>query len=771
MIKSSPITKKIDSQDLKAFEESFSSDDSFEELLVAKLDPPPNNKRNETFENDFNSDFSDEENKNSSQSLENVFIKKNSSLKISDLETSSPSFHRTETLYKNVSFKTPPVSTSTQIPKIYPDMNEYTKKYPPKFNKEAINLLANKPKKSLNSHIYLATQRPTINDFNTRQMSTIVDNINENEQLDKKIFKTNHNKLEEVKALKTVKPITLSEEQEKIQNLVLDGKNIFYTGSAGTGKSILLRSIIKELKKKHSKNEGAVAVTASTGLAACNIGGSTLHSFAGIGLGKEPYQDLLNKIKKNKRSREKWQACKVLVIDEISMISGDLFNKLDNIACSLRKSTKPFGGIQIVACGDFFQLPPVIKNDEENTSRFCFSSHSWKRTMDLSISLTKVFRQKGDLEFIDILNDMRLGKVSDKTVEKFKELERPLSDEDGIIPAELFSTRTEVERANYYRLKNINEPSEIFYASDGGILTNVEQRQRLLSNFMAPEKLELKKGAQVMMIKNIDDNLVNGSLGKVVDFMDSATHLAYKSITEDLNADDEMILAKALMRREKEAKKLGEEVPDFNEDFLPIPTSQLEDTIFDFMEEIQTDDEEVSNNIKEKKRLIKRLKQSSVGRKCPLVKFLTPDGNSRTILVAAETWTVDDEKSQPLVSRTQLPLILAWALSIHKSQGQTLPKVTVNLGRVFEKGQAYVAVSRAVSREGLQVLNFNRDKVFVHPDVLEFYEGLKNVDFYLNDDNLLKPEIIDLEDGEELQEESDPIIFQPRNNTKRIKLD
>lgn len=592
-----------------------------------------------------------------------------------------------------------------------------------------------------------------------------------------------------LKPPKTVIPLTLSAEQEKVQKLVLDGKSVFYTGSAGTGKSILLRSIIKSLKNKYKGEEGAVAVTASTGLAAVNISGTTLHSFAGIGLGKEPYQDLVKKIKRSKKSLKKWRNCKVLVIDEISMISGELFDKLDNIACSLRRTDDPFGGIQIVACGDFFQLPPVIKDDDDHSNRFCFNSNGWQRTMELSISLTTVFRQKGDLEFIRMLNEMRLGRVDDQTVKNFKQLERELPIEDGIIPAELFPTRFEVERANNCRLKSINLLSEVFYAIDGGTLQNQEHREKLLMNFMAPERLELKKGAQVMMIKNIDESLVNGSLGRVVDFLDSATYLAYKQIEEDHTLEDELIWRRAMTKRRKEAaaasRNSNDEPPlDITADFIPfdhdddaISSDNLDDSVFEFLNEIETNDEEANSNILRKKKLIKTLQKTSRGKKLPLVKFLTPDGTSRTILVTEETWTVDDEKGDPLVSRMQIPLILAWSLSIHKSQGQTLTKVKVNLGKVFEKGQAYVALSRAVSRDGLQVLNFNRDKVFVHQEVLKFYENLKDVGYYLDKERKEKEKkVIDtrtttilLETDQNEYDDEDKIHVE-KNGNKRAKI-
>lgn len=162
---------------------------------------------------------------------------------------------------------------------------------------------------------------------------------------------------------KRVRAITLSEEQEHVIELARRKMNIFYTGSAGTGKSVLLKELIKTLKSMYG-NTGAVAVTASTGLAACNIGGITLHSFAGIGLGIGDEAMLLKKVRRSAKHRERWKSIKALVIDEISMIDGNLLDKLDGIAKTIRRSKKPFGGIQIILCGDFFQLPPVTKSNQ-----------------------------------------------------------------------------------------------------------------------------------------------------------------------------------------------------------------------------------------------------------------------------------------------------------------------------------------------------------------------------------------------------------------------
>jgi ATP-dependent DNA helicase PIF1 len=191
-------------------------------------------------------------------------------------------------------------------------------------------------------------------------------------------------------------PITLSDEQKRVLELVVkQQKSVFFTGSAGTGKSVLMRAIIAELRKKFINEPDRVAVTASTGLAACNIGGVTLHSFGGIGLGKEDVPALVKKIKRNPKAKNRWLRTKILIIDEISMVDGDLFDKLEGIARAMRNNGRAFGGIQLVITGDFFQLPPVPDHDNKaRGAKFAFDATTWPAAIHHTIGLTEVFRQK-----------------------------------------------------------------------------------------------------------------------------------------------------------------------------------------------------------------------------------------------------------------------------------------------------------------------------------------------------------------------------------------
>lgn len=580
---------------------------------------------------------------------------------------------------------------------------------------------------------------------------------------------------------KVVKPIILSAEQERVLQLALQGKSIFFTGSAGTGKSILLKAIIKQLKKKYG-DTGQVAVTASTGLAACNIGGTTVHSFAGIGLGKGKLDDLLKVVRRNRKATARWNSISVLIIDEVSMVEGHLFDKLDWIARKIRRKPHlPFGGIQVIVCGDFYQLPPVSKTiinpdgtELKDDTMFAFESETWKSALHSRIVLKEVFRQKGDQQFITMLNEMREGFVSGATEREFMRLSRPLDCPAGIVPTELYATRFEVENANNIKLNRLHGSAQVYEARDGGSLPP-SVKALMLTNFLAPQKLFLKEKAQVMCIKNYDSTLVNGSLGQVIKFIDRDTYMCELVLKDhpDLSYEEfqkELLKAKVKLQLSQQHPDADAETIEELSQRVANPGTLL-DSVFNFLydgvEEIQSSSEEINKegvkaevaakceqateevkdstqtrkldlpdvkeeikkeNTRRKLEFLEKLRNAARGEKYPLVRFLNPDGvTTRDVLIEPEIWEINDEHTnEVLCSRVQLPLMLAWALSIHKSQGQTLQKVKIDLTRIFENGQAYVALSRAVSRDGLQVLNFRREKVRAHQEVVNFYETLSS---------------------------------------------
>ena len=240
----------------------------------------------------------------------------------------------------------------------------------------------------------------------------------------------------------------------------------------------------------------------------------------------------------------------------------------------------------------------------------------------------------------------------------------------------------EVENANNNRMKNLGGSCRDFTAVDGGMITDSMQRDKLLSNCMAPSKITLKKGAQVMLIKNMDDSLVNGSIGRVVNFMSPKLYDYYTANEEEFGP----------------AENIGPS---------ETGTEQAKSKIRSFM------NQELA---------------ASTSESWPLVRFHLPDGSNRELLCRPELWKIELPNGEVQASRLQVPLILAWALSIHKAQGQTIERVKVDLGKIFEKGQAYVALSRATSQEGLQISRFDPRKVMVHDRVRSFYNTLYDVE-------------------------------------------
>lgn len=282
-----------------------------------------------------------------------------------------------------------------------------------------------------------------------------------------------------------------------------------------------------------------------------------------------------------------------------------------------------------------------------------------------------------------MLNEMREGRLTPASIQAFRNLSRPLNAEYMLEATELFPTRNEVERANSERLHHLQGQVEIFEARDGGAIVDKAQRDKLLSNCMAPELITLKKGAQVMLIKNVDEGLVNGSLGRVIGFMSEAVFDQYHENEDAFCASPGGTLASSNDAHLSETQKI---------------------TVHSMNGGITT------------------------SRKYPVVRFLVADGSSRDLLCQPENWKVELPNGEVQASRSQVPLILAWALSIHKAQGQTLERVKVDLGKVFEKGQAYVALSRATSMAGLQVLRFDPKKVVAHDRVRNFYSNLSRVE-------------------------------------------
>ncbi|SCU86730.1 LAMI_0D03378g1_1 [Lachancea mirantina] len=495
-----------------------------------------------------------------------------------------------------------------------------------------------------------------------------------------------------------------SEQKAVIDMIVWKRQNVFYTGSAGTGKSVVLRELIRQLKSRYG--DAGVAVTASTGLAAVSIGGITINRFSGIGIGVGSVQKLAAQVQRNKTNSERWKRTAVLIVDEVSMIDGTFLDKMDFVARHVRKVPhRPFGGIQLVFTGDFFQLPPVgERGPSASKPPFCFESKVWKAAFEKTICLTNVFRQK-DQELVDLLNNIRFGTVTPEIARAVRQYEREVEYEDGIMPTELYPTRREVEMSNRRMLERLPGESKVFEASDQATSDN-PQLLKNLEALMAEKRVVLKEEAQVMMIKNVDESLVNGSVGKVLYFTTELLH--HKSL--ELYP----------------ATRIGD--PDLVFDM------RLVCRCIGLSAAVYTDELRAEINARPSQRqeylnlLLRVAEREEPKMAFPMVRFSTPFNGFRYELILPTDFTIDVPGQNSSVSRTQLPLILCWALSIHKAQGQTVDRLKVDLAKIFEEGQVYVALSRAVSKQRLQIVNFNPRAIKANEKVKEFYKTLEKIE-------------------------------------------
>ena len=391
----------------------------------------------------------------------------------------------------------------------------------------------------------------------------------------------------------------------------LEGRSILLTGSAGTGKTFLLRRIIAALRAR--AEDGATAVTASTGIAATHIDGKTIHSWAGIGLGKGSTADLVNLVvNKNGAARARWREARTLILDEVSMICGDLLSSLDAVAREARGGDdrgRPFGGLQVIFAGDFFQLPPVVL-----AGGYAFMSPAWARAGIETCELTEVVRQGGDARFVALLNELRVGRCSAASTELLATCSKGKKPEptDGIEPTRLYCTNRDVDAMNAQFLNALPGEAREFdgvdtfvrrpygAAAEAAVLGELEKR--------APARLVLKVGAQVILTRNMPlRGLVNGSRGVVESLV-------------------------------------------------------------------------------------------SAGESGPLVRFDT----GATLALAPEDFYYGSADGS--AKRKQVPLKLAWALTVHKSQGMTLSRAELVLADAFAPGQAYVGESASTATAPAQTL-------------------------------------------------------------------
>lgn len=421
--------------------------------------------------------------------------------------------------------------------------------------------------------------------------------------------------------------IILNEKQMQAFRHMQEGNNVFITGPGGTGKTTLIKEFVNNTPERN------IAVTSTTGASALWIDGRTLHSYLGIGLGTDTIGNLYKKIKGNKALHNRWLNLDCLIIDEISMLSPDLFDKLEELACRIRYEQRsffvkerelPFGGIQLVLSGDFCQLP-VVGED-----RFCFEAKKWKDCVHYTVYLDSIIRQENEV-FQTILNNIRLGNVTTSaTLELNKCVGRKL-EVDGITPTKIYTTNNSVDIINNVELDKLGndiydyEMNVIKYAP-----MNARTIDRYKKDCIAPDLVSLCVDAQVMLLINLDldAGLVNGSRGKVIRFVDNYPEVLFT--------------------------------------------------------------------------------------------------NGVQMVIGPNLWQYHDDRKLKCLEIKQIPLRLAWAITVHKSQGMTIDLAEVDLSNLFTWNMAYVALSRVRSLDGLTIKKIDYEAIKVHPKAVEFYQGLEH---------------------------------------------
>jgi ATP-dependent exoDNAse (exonuclease V) alpha subunit len=415
--------------------------------------------------------------------------------------------------------------------------------------------------------------------------------------------------------------------QDQALYLMGQGKSVFLTGPAGSGKTYVLNKFIKDLKRRKKQ----VAITASTGIAATHLNGTTIHSWSGLGIRDELTSRDRAWLAGNAKLNKRYNATDVLIIDEVSMLHGKRLDMVNEACKLLRQSDEPFGGLQVILTGDLFQLPPV--NRGGGSDDFAHMSDAWAE-LNLAICYLSEQHRQSSGALLNMLQAMRSAEIDDGHIDMLTERINTIPDDDVTI-TRLFAHNVDVDNINDRQLEKLPGKIHTFNMDSSGRSSSVEQLQK---SVLAPETLELKVGAEVMFVaNNFVSKFANGTRGQVVDFGSDGF---------------------------------------------------------------------------------------------PLIKL---HSNGRTIKAEAHSWSrEEDGKVRAQVS--QLPLRLAWAITIHKSQGMSLDHALIDLSQTFTYGMGYVALSRVRSLEGLFIIGINDMALQLHPAIFEYDVQLREVSQKLADE-------------------------------------
>jgi len=407
--------------------------------------------------------------------------------------------------------------------------------------------------------------------------------------------------------------------QKEALDILKTGRSVFLTGAAGSGKTYVLREYIEYLKSLDAN----IGITASTGIAATHMGGITIHSWSGIGIRDHLTKSEIQEIAEKKHVRRKVEKASVLIIDEVSMLHHFRLDLIDKVVRAIKNSNEPFGGMQVIFCGDFFQLPPVSRAGDQEAF-FAYHSDIWKN-LGLKVCYLSEQHRQNDLEYLKILNAIRDSSVSEEIVDLLKTRFSPTLDV-GLEPTKLYSHNKNVNAENEAELAKISSQIFEYEMQTKGNRNLVEA---LKKSCLAPETLQLKEGAKVMFIKNnFEEGYVNGTLGIV-------TKCGYKRI---------------------KVKTLSGKIID----------------------------------------------------------------------VERESWHIEED-GKIRAEINQYPLRLAWAITVHKSQGMSLDNALIDLSKSFERGMGYVALSRVRSLEGLFLKGLNEMALRINEEVLDFDKKFKEL--------------------------------------------